>query len=290
MSITQANCNEVLVLQADFLREKEHKEQLLSLIQENEIAEMVFNSNAIENSTLTLSETEKVLLELEVSANISLREVFEAKNLARVISYLGKQLNDKRLNIELLKLIHQMLLTNIDDKIAGHFRRMDEYVRVGNFIAPPPEQVENLLQAMIENFYFDNDHFIVDKVAKFHLEFERIHPFCDGNGRIGRVLVNFLLGQAGLAPIIIFDKDKQSYYQAFHQYQDDQKTEIMENFLLLAVKEALNKRLAYLRGKEIIRLTEYAKLEEKNVNSVLNMARRQTIGAFREKEVWKIGV
>jgi len=76
-------------------REYDHlrigKEALLKIIDEAEIAESVYNSNAIENSTLTLPETEKILLEMEVSHNISLREVFEAKNLARVIEYFNSK-------------------------------------------------------------------------------------------------------------------------------------------------------------------------------------------------------
>src|SRR3989304_9462150 len=93
------------------------KNSLIQMIDEAEIPESVYNSNAIENSTLTLKETEKILLELEVSRNISLREVFEAKNLARVMEYIrAKSLEE--LSKETILLLHQMLMGNIDENIA----------------------------------------------------------------------------------------------------------------------------------------------------------------------------
>src|SRR3989338_6831411 len=89
------------------------KESLLSMVDDVEIAERVYNSNAIENSTLTLPETEKILLQLEVSRQISLREVFEAKNLAQVYGYIKKTASQQPLTIDMILLLHKMLLTNI---------------------------------------------------------------------------------------------------------------------------------------------------------------------------------
>ncbi len=97
------------------------KESLLSMIDEVEIAESVYNSNAIENSTLTLGETERILLEQVLSRNVSMREVFEAKSLARVTEYKRMRAQDSELNQDLLLLLHQMLLGGIDDAIAGRF-------------------------------------------------------------------------------------------------------------------------------------------------------------------------
>src|SRR3989344_1976900 len=105
----------------DFL--KKGKESLLVMIDAVEVPENVYNSNAIENSTLTLKETEKILLEQELSREVSVREVFEAKNLARVIEY--KRDNSQRLELtkENILLLHKMLIGSIDDSIAGRFRK-----------------------------------------------------------------------------------------------------------------------------------------------------------------------
>src|SRR3989338_4106266 len=104
----------------DFL--KTGKEALLAMIDEVEVAESVYNSNAIENSTLTLKETERILLEQELSRDVSLREVFEAKNLARVVGYIKTNAMKRDLDKEMILLLHQMLIGGIDDAIAGRFR------------------------------------------------------------------------------------------------------------------------------------------------------------------------
>ena len=94
---------------------------MLKLIDESELSESVFNSNAIENSTLTLKETERILMEMEVSRNVSVREVFEAKNLARVLEYIRSKSVEPELSIELILLLHKMLMGNINDAYRRTF-------------------------------------------------------------------------------------------------------------------------------------------------------------------------
>ena len=265
------------------------KESLLSLIDEVEIAESVYNSNAIENSTLTLGETERILLEQALSRNVSVREVFEAKNLARVTEYKRMRAKDSELNKDLIRLLHQMLIGGIDDAIAGRFRQQGEYVRVGTYIAPAPEQVERLIDTILVEYSSDLNSYFLDKIARFHLDFETIHPFCDGNGRLGRVIINFQFLQLGFPRLIIRNSEKGRYYRAFREYEDDKKTRTMESLLALAVTEALHKRLSYLKGETIVRLSDYIKRNGLSAPAVTNAARRQTIPAFREKGVWKIG-
>ena len=266
------------------------KESLLSMIDEVEIPENVYNSNAIENSTLTLEETEKILLEQTLSRNVSLREVFEAKNLARVIEYTRKKVKERELGKDLIVLVHQMLIGGIDDAIAGRFRREGEYVRVGAYIAPAPEHVERMIETSRLEYSSDLGTYFLDRIARFHLDFETIHPFCDGNGRIGRVIINFQLLQHGLPRIIIRNKEKDVYYRAFNDYREKKTTKTMEGILSLALVESLHKRLSYLRGETIIRLSEYIRQKGLSAPAVTNAARRQTIPAFREKGVWKIGL
>lgn len=268
---------------------KQGKESLLRIIDEAELSEQIYNSNAIENSTLTLFETERILLEMEVSRNISIREIFEAKNLARVMQYLGNLPEKKILDTEMICFIHQMLLMNISDDIAGRFRQENEYVRVGTYIAPDPIKVPYLILNTLEDFNASNAYFL-DAIAQFHLAFESIHPFNDGNGRIGRVLINYLLSLKGLPPIIIRNSEKQSYYSAFKEYQQGNKqaTAAMEKVLLLGFLESLNKRITYLQASTIIPLAQYAREHKRPLNNLSNMAKRQTIPAFREQGVWKI--
>jgi Fic family protein len=276
-------------LKTEYDRRRRGKDSLLKIIDESELSESVFNSNAIENSTLTLKETERILLELEISRNVSVREFFEAKNLARVMEYTKSKALDTELSSEMILLLHKMLIGNIDDGFAGRFRASGEYVRVGAHIAPAPEHVEEMINAIILEFAADHENYFVDRIAKYHLDFETIHPFCDGNGRLGRALINYQLMRLGFPGIIIRDKEKKTYYSAFREYNESKKTKTMEKIIALALTESLHKRIAYLGGETITPLADYAKANKRSVHALLNAARRQTIPAFREKGVWKIG-
>lgn len=280
--------NRIKVLKEKYDRLRIGKQSLLKLIDEVETAESVYNSNAIENSTLTLKETEKILLEMEISRNVSLREVFEAKNLARVLEYVHTK-SFEELSKEIILLLHQMLIGSIDENIAGRLRAKNEYVRVGNHIAPAPEHIERMLEETLIEYSSDHSAYFIDKIAKFHLDFETIHPFNDGNGRIGRLLINYQLYKLGFPGIIIRNKEKKVYYRSFGEYRNGKKTKTMGKIIALALMESLHKRIAYLKGERIIEVTEYAAKIGKRAPAVLNCAKRQTIPAFREKGIWKIG-
>jgi len=280
----------IKALRLEYESLKTGKESLLSLISEAELPELVYNSNAIENSTLTLKETERILLEQEVARSISTRELFEAKNLARVNEYLGSK-SQLAITIDNVLLLHKMLLGVIVDDIAGRLRKKGEYVRVGSHIAPAPESLDRLLSNLIENYDSSHDEYFLDNIARFHLEFERIHPFFDGNGRIGRVLINLQLAKLGYPPVIIRNKGKHdNYYPVFQKFIEVGDTDGMSELISLGLQESLHKRLAYLHGLKIIKLADYAKSKDLAVNGQLNAAKRQTIPTFREKGVWKIGV
>ena len=288
MATTQPIRDRIQVLKREYDTLRQGKVSLLSMIDEVEIAESVYNSNAIENSTLTLEETERILLEQMLSRNVPVREVFEAKNLARVMEYKRTRVKDSELNNDLLLRLHQMLIGGIDDAIAGRFRRQGEYVRVGTHIAPAPERVERMMDNILIEHSSDLGSYFLDKIARFHLDFETIHPFCDGNGRLGRVIINFQLLQLGLPRLIIRNSEKERYYRAFRDYENGKTTRTMEGILSLALTESLHKRLSYLQGKTIIKLSDYIKQNGLSAPAVTNAARRQTIPAFREKGVWKI--
>ncbi len=288
--LKQESVKKIIALKKEFDVLKQDKESLLRIISEAELPEMVYNSNAIENSTLTLPETEKILLELEVSRDVSVREIFEAKNLAKVFEYLWKKLPTIEINTEMILFLHKMLMTNINDDIAGRFRLRGEFVRVGTHIAPPGEETEELLNEILLQYNSQLDQFIVDKIADFHWEFETIHPFIDGNGRIGRVLINLQLMQAGFPPIIIRNKEKFAYYNTLKKYQQTGAKKGLNRIIYLALSESLHKRITYLKNQKIIKLADCAKQHNEKLPGLLNKAKRQTIPAFRERGVWKIGV
>lgn len=266
------------------------KDALIKLIAETEVAEQVYNSNAIENSTLTLEETEKILLQIDLDRFITEREIFETKNLARVVSYIDKRAKEQELTLEVILSIHKMLISNIRDDVAGRFRKDDEYVRVGSHIAPNPKEVVDRLEKMLAEYNATSHENIIKRIARLHLTFEYIHPFVDGNGRIGRVINNYLLIREGFVPINIKFIDRKKYYNAFKEFDEKGITVIMDEIVGKALTNSYHKRLAYLEGKKIITLVEYAKINKLSHSNLINKATRQTIEAFLEKNVWKIGV
>jgi Fic family protein len=266
------------------------KQNLLALIGEVEVAEQVYNSNAIENNTLTLEETEKILLEIDLDRYVSEREIFEAKNLARVVSYIDKKAKEQELNLEVVLLLHKMLLANILEDGAGRFRKNNEWVKVGNYIAVDPKEITERLERMFAKYYAESHQNIIKRIALLHLSFEHIHPFVDGNGRIGRVINNYLLIREGFVPINIKFMDRKLYYEAFREFDQKGKTAIMEEIVGKAITNSYHKRLAYLEGLHIITLADYAKKYKISHSNLINKANRQTIEAFLEKGMWKIGV
>jgi Fic family protein len=282
--------NKINYLRERYYNALTNKEALVQLISEAEVAEQVYNSNAIENSTLSLEETEKILLQIDLDRYITEREIFETKNLARVVSYIEKKSKEQELNLEMILILHKMLLSNIRDEVAGRFRKNGEYVRVGSHIAPKPEEVVSRLEKLLAEYNASNNENIIKRIAKLHLAFEHTHPFCDGNGRIGRVINNYLLIREGFVPINIKFIDRKKYYDAFKEFDTKGTTSIMEELVGKALANSYHKRLAYLEGKNIITLSDYAKNNKISHSNLINKAVRQSIEAFLEKNVWKIGV
>lgn len=266
------------------------QESLLQMIAEAEVAEQVYNSNAIENSTLSLEETEKILLQIELDRAISQRELFEARNLARVVEYITIKAKSQELTLDVMTALHGMLLAYIRDEVAGRFRQANEYVRVGSHIAAHPHQIPLALQQMLTEYHANTNQHIVARIARLHLTFEHIHPFVDGNGRIGRVLNNYLLIREGYVPINIKFIDRAHYYDAFKTFDQNRDIDLMTELVGKALSNSYHKRLAYLEGKTILPLGEVAKKLGVSHASLINKAKRQTIPAFVEKGVWKMGV
>jgi len=286
--LNQTKIEKIQALKLAYEQLRGKHNELLKMIAESELPEMVYNSNAIENSSLTLKETEKILLAQALMREISLRETYEATNLARVIKYLWER-PTLALTVENFELLHQMLLGGINDDYAGRIRRTGEYVRVGWHIAPSPEQVRPMLEDLINQYNSDADKYFIDKIAEFHLQFETIHPFCDGNGRMGRLLINLQLAALGYPPVIIQNKNKrEEYYPIFDEWRSKGKADKFANYLYLALSESLNKRLAYLRGDEIVKLSDYVKVGNFSAPVYTNAAKRQTIPAFRQEGIWRI--
>jgi len=264
-----------------------HKEAIKELTI-SELPEMVYNSNAIENSTLTLEDTEDILIRNQIRSDHEIREIYEAKNLASAIEYLMDN-PEKEISVELILKLHKTLLTNIRDDIAGRFRSGKEWVRVGTHIGANPEFVNGFMHDLARDYNSDNGEYFLEKIAYFHAEFENIHPFGDGNGRIGRLLTNEQLDMLGLPPIIIPNKSKfDEYYPALDEYTKTNKADKLTELFASLLIEALYRRIAKLTAKKIIPVADWAKNNNINLQSATNKAIRGTIPAFRVRGHWMI--
>lgn len=286
--INKTTKEKIATLIAQYQKVSKGNETALQEIAIAEIPEMVYNSNAIENSTLTLSDTEEILRYNQIKKNLDIREVYEAKNLAKITEMLLKN-PDQRLTIPLILSLHHILLTGIDDNISGRFRRGKEWVRIGSHIGASPDFTDHLMHELVDHYHKHTDWYFLERIAYFHAEFETIHPFNDGNGRMGRVLINQQLMQLGLPPIIIQNKSKKSdYYPFFDTYRMRNTYNGFIELFALLLMESLHKRITILTSKKLISLNQRAKDNQRSVNNYLNKAKKQTIPAFRIREKWII--
>lgn len=252
-----------------------------------EVPEAVHQSNAIENSTLTLEETERIIAGSLPTASHELREVFEASNLARVTTALLR--STEPLTTESILGWHAALLTGIRDDASGRFRRDGEWVRVGSHLGANPSFVPELVERALARYRSGPPDAALERIAWFHCEFEVIHPFVDGNGRIGRALIDHQLLHAGLPPVIVRARSRHAeYYPALDSYARTDRHDAMTRLLALLVLEALHKRLALLTSPEVIPLAAWARAAGIRGNIATNRAKRQTIPAFRVRDRWMI--
>ena len=286
--INQTTKDKIQALHLQYLNLAKGNKSVLKEITLAEIPELVYNSNAIENSTLSLEDTEKILAGGSLARKVNVREVYEAKNLAKLTESILEK-NKSRINIKLILSLHKTLLTNIDGNISGRFRIGKEWVRVGNHLGANPQFVPKLIQELVDSYNQNKISYFLDAVSHFHAEFETIHPFVDGNGRMGRVLINLQLINLGFPPIIIQNKSKHTeYYTLFTQYQSTFKFGGFTELFALLLQESLHKRISILTAKKIIPLALWASQKGVKPNVAANKAKRQTIPAFRLREKWMI--
>lgn len=168
-----------------------------------------YHSNAIEGSTLSYAETYAILWNdnsLQVTATA--RELYEAINHKYALATAMKNL-DEPLTERLIKVIAKDINKNINEH--DNYRRGSVLIRGAEHLPPEANQVNQLMMQLVYEYVHDeiDDPFL--KEARFHLRFERIHPFGDGNGRTGRILINRGLMQSGHAPAVIPKEERATY-------------------------------------------------------------------------------
>lgn len=180
---------------------------------EDLITRSTYHSNAIEGSTLTYAETYAILYN-DNSFKIGgkePREIYEAINHKKALELVFKNLqNNDEFNEGFIKKLNETI--NRDIKDTEGYRTVQVFIRGSEHIPPAPEKIPNLMNYFIYNYNHDEQN-IFYKLAKYHIEFEKIHPFEDENGRTGRLLLNYELIKNNLPPVVISKDDRVKYFE-----------------------------------------------------------------------------
>ncbi len=198
------------------------------------VLSLTYNTNSIEGSTLSENETAQVLFGSRPLANKSLTEQMEAKNHQAAFHYLIKHLNEKRgIDEDLILKIHSILLNGIYDD-AGFYRRHGVRIIGANVPTANHLKVPELMGRLSADIGAKRKD-VISHVSEIHSRFEQIHPFADGNGRVGRLIMNAMLLSKGLPPAIIRQENKQYYYTCLRKAQAENDISLLEDMVCDAV-------------------------------------------------------
>lgn len=217
-------------------------------LREEFMIEFTYNSNAIEGNTLTLKETAMALEGMTIDQK-PLKDHLEAVGHRDAFLYVQDiATKDIPISESVIKNIHSLVLINKpEDK--GTYRRIPVRI-MGAYTEPlQPYMVQPAMEGLlIEDKKRAETMNIIERIARFHLEFEGIHPFIDGNGRTGRLILNLDLIRNGYPPINIKFTDRKRYYEAFDAYYRDNDASKMTALIAEYVNERLDEYLAILEN------------------------------------------
>ena len=214
-------------------------------LMEEFMVEYTYNSNAIEGNTLTLRETYMVLQGMTIDKK-PLKEHLEAVGHKEAFEYMTELARDNTpLTENIINQIHYLVLADKKED-RGVYRKIPVQIIGAKTTPAQPYLIKPLMEQLLSQYNSSNEH-LISKLARFHLEYESIHPYVDGNGRSGRLLVNFELMKAGYPPIDIKFTDRAEYYKAFDEYNSKNDIMAMENLFAGYINERLDMYLSILR-------------------------------------------
>lgn len=218
----------------------------LARLNEEFAVEYIYNSNAIEGNTLTLRETDLVLKGLTIDQK-PLKDHIEAVGHKEAFDFVNELVKEGAILTEsIIKQIHYLVLADKRED-RGRYRKIPVRIMGAEHEPVQPYLIEVKMEQLL-NDYLQSSENIISKLAKFHLEFEGIHPFIDGNGRTGRLLVNLELLKAGYPAIDIKFTDRIQYYECFDKYLVKGDLSLMENLLAGYINAQLDRYLEIIES------------------------------------------
>ncbi|MDF2801137.1 MAG: filamentation induced by cAMP protein Fic [Anaerocolumna sp.] len=215
-------------------------------LQEEFLLDFTYNSNAIEGNTLTLQETAMVLEGITIDKK-PLKDHLEAVGHKEAFEYVKQLVVDKmEFSEKIIKEIHSLVLMDRRED-RGVYRRIPVRIMGAAHEPPKPIMVPELMESLIkEHMEMKKKLHVIELVSRFHMDFEGIHPFIDGNGRTGRLLLNFELMQNGYLPINVKFTDRRTYYECFAAYHQDGDADYIISLVADYIEEELDRYLGML--------------------------------------------
>lgn len=208
-------------------------------IRDQFILKLTYHSNSIEGSTLTEPDTAAILFDNTALPDKSLTEQLEAKNHQTALNYLFYNIEKgEKIDENLILKLHSILMNGIRPD-AGTYRNHAVRITGVNLPTANHMSVRKLILEVLDRVV-KNSKDIVGLSATIHAKFEQIHPFSDGNGRIGRLLMNAMLLQANIAPAIIRQEQKRLYYAYLYKAQTKEDLSQLEDFLCEAIMDGFS--------------------------------------------------
>ena len=198
-----------------------------------------YHSGKMENESVTYHDTREIFEHDGVTSYTgSLRTLFEIRNAKEAYALFLTAFRDRRpVNEALIKEFLQRLTQNTYDtrryqlgERPGEYKRHD-YVTGREEVGAPPEDVTEEMDELLSELAEIPDGKVLTAAAYFHAKFENIHPFADGNGRAGRLVMNYFLALHNHPPITIHEEDRKSYYEALEAWDTHQELEPLCAFL-----------------------------------------------------------
>ena len=202
---------------------------------------MAHHSTAIEGNTLTQGETKSVLIDGYIPRAMDMRELHEVLNYKTFMPFLIENLESSApITLNFIREIHAILCKDAIESVPGQFKQSQNMIVGADFTPTPPYMVPSALQDWILNLEAQissasNQHDIIEAICRQHIAFEHIHPFPDGNGRVGRALMVYSSMSASLPPIVIPVEKRKEYINLLNTENLPGLTEYAEQ---LAASEA----------------------------------------------------
>ena len=206
-------------------------------VKERFVANFVFESNALEGNSLTLKNFSDIIFENKIASSTDLREVYDAKNSYAVFSRLFTAREE--ITEAFIIRLHKKIMKNIDERTG--YKKIPNIILGRNMKLTSPENVEKEMKNLLMWYHkYKKTIYPLELAFTFHHKFEKIHPFADGNGRVGRMLLNYILMKHGYYPTIIRKTHRNAYLKTLQAADNGQLVPLMR-FALEKAKDTYRK-------------------------------------------------